>query len=224
MIYLTANIVKKIHSWVIESQGGTADGVRPPQEGNIYAAVDRPKTKLIGDNPSGEPVEPFETLLAKATALGYGLNRGHGFTDGNKRTALMSMWMMLYLNGVQFAIPHVMAKYSILVADKRMTEEQYLAAIRRYASSNRFSAWWKRFYYMTLPDVVYNILWYFPGTYRFAHQMDVDWFGAGSEEAFERFYAEAETWEAKGYPKEDIELKIADTIEGLKKEGDVTEE
>lgn len=220
MFYLTVSAVKKIHDWIIESQGGVADGVRPPQEGNIYAAVERPKTRLTSENPD-KPFVPFDGLLAKATALGYSLNQGHGFTDGNKRTALMSMWTMLYLNGVELTLPPIMAKYSILVADDKMTEEEYLTVVKRYASSSRLGVWWKTIRYSTVPEIFYNVLYYFPGTYRFAHRTDLDWFGAGSEEALDKFFAEAEKWEAQGYPKE-VELKIAETIEGMILDGDVS--
>jgi death-on-curing family protein len=36
-----------------------------------------------------------------ATAYGVGLARNHGYRDGNKRTAFMSMYVFLQLNGLR---------------------------------------------------------------------------------------------------------------------------
>ena len=134
--------MKKIHFYIITSQGGIADGVRPPQEGNIIAAVERPKTKVIGENPSGLPVEAFDNLLAKATALGFGLNRGHGFTDGNKRTSFMAMVLMLYVNGANMIVPPAMTKYHHMVADNKISEKEFLGVVKRLAYSNRIIGVW----------------------------------------------------------------------------------
>lgn len=209
---------------MIESQGGIADGVRPLNEGNIQGAAERPRTKLRQKDPTERPMEPFDSLITKTTALGYSLNRWHGFTDGNKRTSLMCMVMMLYVNGADMVIPTNMTKYLLLVAEDRMSEEDFVKVIRRLSSSNRWILALKHLRYWTLPESMYDILNFFPFTRRWAEEIDLDWLGAGDKESLERFEKEYDQWEEQGYPKNDVELKLADSIEGLIRDGDMIEE
>jgi hypothetical protein len=178
---------------------------------------------VIGENPAGEPVEAFDNLLAKACALCYELNRGHGFTDGNKRTSLMSMVLMLWINGADMILPRAMTKYLLMVAEDRMTEKEFLNAIRRYAYSNRFVGVWKRYRYNKLPELVYQFYRRAPGLW-YVHRMNIDWLGAGNEEALNRFWDEEEPWEERGYPKGDVELGIEGALPELVKRGLLTEE
>jgi death-on-curing protein len=45
----------------------------------------------------GKPLYP--TLIDKAAALAYSLNKNHGFADGNKRVSHAAMEMFLIRNG-----------------------------------------------------------------------------------------------------------------------------
>jgi death on curing protein len=223
LFYLTVSAIKKIHNYIIESQGGVADGVRPLNEGNIQGASERPKTK-IRQKPPDRPMEPFSDLIAKTTALGYALNKFHGFTDGNKRTSLMCMVLMLYVNGADMVIPTSMTKYLLLVAQDRMSEEDFEKVIRRFSSSSVWIIRLKHLRYWTLPETVYSVLFNLPFTRRWAEKIDLDWIGAGEEQSLKRYNQEYDMWERQGYPKNDVELKLADNIEDLKRYGDITEE
>jgi death-on-curing family protein len=223
LFYLTPSVIKKIHDFIIESQGGVADGQRPLNEGNIKAAAERPWTKLNKSDPA-KHFEPFSSLCAKVTALGYALNRWHGFTDGNKRTSLMCMVLMLYANGAEMTVPVSMTKSLIKVADDRMSEEDFEKVIRRLSSSNKWAHRWKSFRHKWLPEAIQGILYDLPILNELAYRMDIDWLGAGDEEAMKRLDEEYEQWERLGYPKNDVELELADTRAGLIRDGDLVED
>lgn len=62
-------------------------------EGLLQAAVARPRASVFGD-------DAYPTLWDKAAALLHSLAHNHAFVDGNKRTAWVSAWAFLRLNGI----------------------------------------------------------------------------------------------------------------------------
>lgn len=60
----------------------------------LESAVARPATTAFG-------IEQFTTLADKAGVLMHGILRNHPFADGNKRTAWISVQILLELNGAQ---------------------------------------------------------------------------------------------------------------------------
>ena len=58
----------------------------------LLAAEQRPQSSAFGQ-------DAYKTLEEKAAALMHSVARNHPFKDGNKRTALVSMLMMLHVNG-----------------------------------------------------------------------------------------------------------------------------
>jgi death-on-curing protein len=211
--YFTASGITKIHDYVIEALGGESG---PLNEGNVQAASERPRTKVYHS-------EPFEDLVAKAAALCYAY-RWHGFLDGNKRTALMSLILMLEMNGAYLTNPPYMTKYLVLVAQDKISEEDFQRFVRRLVCSNRLLSIWKDFRYDRWLWFWYDSLYYFPPTRRYGEHMEADWFGAGDLEALERLNQEYDTWEKLGFPKGDVELRIAEDIQTAIKDGDIVEE
>ncbi len=66
-------------------------------EGLVASALQAPVETAAGE-------VAYHRLLDKVSALGFRITRSHGFVDGNKRTALMTMqitleWQGLYLTG-----------------------------------------------------------------------------------------------------------------------------
>lgn len=53
--------------------------------------------------------DPPPPLVELAAVYGYGLARNHSFSDGNKRVALMAMYVFLRLNGQILDAPEVEA-------------------------------------------------------------------------------------------------------------------
>lgn len=86
--WLSRLMVDTLHQELIREHGGSY-GVR--DEGLIDSALSRPRNRWA--------YEPDSDLASIAAAYGYGLARNHGFIDGNKRVAFMSLYVFLGLNG-----------------------------------------------------------------------------------------------------------------------------
>jgi death-on-curing protein len=76
-----------IHDELLAQHGGKP-GIR--DEGMLDAAMDAPKKA---------------PLFRQAAAYGYGLCQNHPFLDGNKRVALVVMYALLGLNGLELDAP-----------------------------------------------------------------------------------------------------------------------
>lgn len=85
--WLSETGIRKAHSELIVEHGG-ADGVR--DENLLGSALARARN-LLAD---GEPAN-----FQLAASYGFSIARNHPFVDGNKRTALMAIYMFLGRNG-----------------------------------------------------------------------------------------------------------------------------
>lgn len=86
-LWLSWRIVESIHLEQIRQHGGSR-GVR--DKGLIESALARPVNKWQYEGAD---------VFALAAACGFGIAKNHGFEDGNKRTAFVSMYTFLGLNG-----------------------------------------------------------------------------------------------------------------------------
>ena len=75
MRHLSLSEVIWLHDRLIQTSGGTS-GIR--DLGQAQAAVAQPRATFDG-------ADLYRDLVAKAATLCFGLVRGHGFVDGNKR-------------------------------------------------------------------------------------------------------------------------------------------
>ena len=87
--YPTKRYVLVLHEDVLEVSEGRP-GVA--HVGVIESAVHKPVTSLGGE-------DAYPTFFTKVAAVGYTLAHDHGFSDGNKRTALQVMLNTLEENG-----------------------------------------------------------------------------------------------------------------------------
>jgi death-on-curing protein len=71
------------------SEHGGGEGVR--DVGLLDSALQRPMNKLAYGSPD---------LHELAASYAYGIARNHPFVDGNKRTALVTSFTFLYVNGI----------------------------------------------------------------------------------------------------------------------------
>lgn len=90
MILLTVDEVIMLHGKLLEATGGFP-GLR--DRGLLESAV-------LSVNAGFEDVERYPTAEEKAARLAYALISNHPFVDGNKRVGVLSMLMILKLNGV----------------------------------------------------------------------------------------------------------------------------
>ncbi len=81
-------VVDSVHVDQLREHGGLP-GVR--DENALEAALARPRQKWN--------YEPESDLSVLAAAYAFGVAKAHPFTDGNKRTAFLTMVILLGLNG-----------------------------------------------------------------------------------------------------------------------------
>lgn len=90
---LTLTEIFLIHELLIETFGGMR-GVTEPGFGKLEAAVAAPDVSMFG-------ADLYTDLPSKAAALFYRLIRTHGFSDGNKRVALVALILYLQRHGMR---------------------------------------------------------------------------------------------------------------------------
>jgi death-on-curing protein len=93
MKYLSVPTILRLHHRVIARHGGDPT-IR--DRGAIEAACSQPRMTF-----GGRPL--YLTIVDKAAALGFALNKNHPFTDGNKRTSFVATLMLLARNGYKIA-------------------------------------------------------------------------------------------------------------------------
>ena len=88
MRYLTVGEVIELHRAIVERTGGS-HGLR--DLGALQSALAQPKATFDG-------VDLHQTIVEKASALGFSLVANHAFVDGNKRIGHAAMETFLVLN------------------------------------------------------------------------------------------------------------------------------
>ena len=88
-IQFTLQDIYELHAQ-LESAFVLSPGV--PDENLLASAVNTPFQTFMGN-------DLYPSLYDKAAQLCYGIANNHPFTDGNKRTALHSMYVYLIING-----------------------------------------------------------------------------------------------------------------------------
>jgi death-on-curing protein len=120
-VWLDRLTVDAIHFDLLLGHGGMF-GVR--DEGLLESALDRARNRWL--------YEPESALAALAAAYGFGLTTNHPFADGNKRVALMAMYVFLAVNGRRLVAPEAEAALVVLdVARGRLGEAELAAWLRR---------------------------------------------------------------------------------------------
>jgi death-on-curing protein len=113
--WVTLPIVLAIHDEQLAVHGGSS-GLR--DIALLESALNRPLNKW-----SYERAE----LPELAAAYAYGIARNHPFVDGNKRTALLTMYTFLGVNGVDFIVAEADAAAMILALAAGEVSEKSLA-------------------------------------------------------------------------------------------------
>lgn len=88
-IQFTLQDIYKLHTQ-LENAFVLSSGVR--DENLLASAVNTPFQTFMGN-------DLYPSIYDKAAQLCYGIANNHPFTDGNKRTALHSMYVYLIING-----------------------------------------------------------------------------------------------------------------------------
>lgn len=108
--------VRAMHAELVAEHGGRA-GIR--DEGLLSSALARPRNRRV--------YGASTTLFELAAGYGVGIIRNHPFIDGNKRLALMVMYVFLEINGYSLAASEVDAADIMLRLAANEAEEAELA-------------------------------------------------------------------------------------------------
>jgi death-on-curing protein len=107
MRYLTPAELIAIHELLLTEFGGMR-GITEVGFGRLEAAAATPRASMFGE-------DIYVGVGAKAAALCLAIVRGHPFSDGNKRVALVALGAALALNGAQLTATNDQA-YDMIMA------------------------------------------------------------------------------------------------------------
>jgi death-on-curing protein len=113
--WVTMPVVLAIHDEQLAVHGGSS-GLR--DVALLESALNRPLNKWSYESAQ---------LPELTAAYGYGIARNHPFVDGNKRTALLTMYTFLGVNGIDFIVPEADAAAMILSLAAGQVSEESLA-------------------------------------------------------------------------------------------------
>ncbi len=113
--HLSLAEVLKLHDLIIERTGGSL-GLR--DLGLLESALGQPRQTFDGD-------DLYDSVPAKAAALGYSLIMNHPFIDGNKRIGHAAAEALLMLNGVELTatVDEAEAEVLAIAAGRRSRAE-----------------------------------------------------------------------------------------------------
>ncbi len=114
--WITRTKVEAVHSRVLEAEGG-GRGLR--DENALESALARPQHRHAYDETAD--------LYQLAATLGVGIARNQAYVDGNKRTALMAMFVFLYQNGLHLVADEADAVRALRASDSGCATEEDLA-------------------------------------------------------------------------------------------------
>lgn len=120
-IQFTIQDIYELHKQ-LENAFILSSGVR--DENLLASAVNTPFQTFMGN-------DLYPSLYDKAAQLCYGLANNHPFTDGNKRTALHSMYVYLIINGFDITATQQDVENMIIdVASGNMTNTELAQWLR----------------------------------------------------------------------------------------------
>ena len=120
-VWVLDKVVFAIHDEQLAQHGGLS-GIR--DLGAVESALARPRNLFQYDD--------CDDVARLAAAYAYGIVKNHGFSDGNKRTALVVADLFLMLNGYELSSSPVNNVLVISgVADGTLSEEELTAFIRK---------------------------------------------------------------------------------------------
>lgn len=133
------------------------------KDGLIQALIEKQNRDLFGN------ANPYDTIYLKAAVLMEGLIRWHIFTDGNKRTGLMSTLIYLYGNQHYLAIPVDSVRFLIKVASTQENDEDATNTLIReiadwlheHSATDELEFFAKVNKYSTFPALKVNLLNFF---------------------------------------------------------------
>lgn len=121
MIYLHKHQLLKIHIQIINEFGGI-HGIR--NKALLKSALANPLQTFAG-------LDLYPSVFDKAVQLCFGIIKNHPFLDGNKRTGLHLMFILIHINGLKIDIAHnELTDIIFKVADGTFNRQDFLQALK----------------------------------------------------------------------------------------------
>ena len=120
MRYLTPADLIAIQELLLTEFGGMR-GITEAGFGRLDAAAATPQASMFGE-------DIYVGVGAKAAALCQAIVRGHPFSDGNKRVALVALGVTLALNGARLAATNDQAYETIMALARGELDREELVA------------------------------------------------------------------------------------------------
>lgn len=115
IVWLDSREIILFHKELISEHGGLFG---PPNEGALKSTLARPQNLLA--------YKPGTSVARLAASYGIGFAKNHCFPDGNKRVALISVYVFLAVNGIELTADEVDAVLAMrAISDGSMTEEEF---------------------------------------------------------------------------------------------------
>lgn len=125
-------MIKVFHNAILQNYPDTLPGYM--SESMIQGCMDYAMTDVYGH-------QPYPDVITKSAALLYAIITFHPFIDGNKRTALLSTFFMLYFNGYFFAITEEAVQFTKQIAERKIQKVEIVAQwLLRHAKKNLIGA------------------------------------------------------------------------------------
>lgn len=120
---LSVSDVIEIHETILRTTYGLP-GICPNK--SLEAALQRIDNYIF--------YKGMKDLFQIAALLAIAIAQGHIFNDGNKRTALISTFIFLSLNGYRFQTPeHEAADMMVNIAEKKITRKKFSEWLREHS-------------------------------------------------------------------------------------------
>jgi death-on-curing protein len=122
--YLSPEQVLFLHSRLITETGG-AHGVH--DLGMLLSALGQPQTTF-------EDKELYPDLFMKTACLMDSLVRNHPFVDGNKRTAITSAGIFLWINGYRLTVENSeMVRFTLACAQSQLSLHEIVDWFKKFS-------------------------------------------------------------------------------------------
>jgi len=127
MRYLTPADLIAIHEQLLSEFGGMR-GITEAGFGRLEAAAAAPQASAFGE-------EIYATVAEKAAAICQAIVRGHPFSDGNKRVALVALAVFLDSNGYALTASNDAAYATIMaLAQGQLGREELARWVEEHSS------------------------------------------------------------------------------------------
>jgi death-on-curing protein len=124
-VFLTLDEVLALHAWQIDRYGG-GQGVR--DLGALQSALAMPRATF-------DDLRLHETVPEMAAAYLFHISQNHPLVDGNKRVALATALVFLWLNGFAVrASEDAVVDLAIGVASRRVTKAEAAVFFEKHAT------------------------------------------------------------------------------------------